>query len=200
MTTLGSGDLRQAVKLPDNENLYEWLAVNSNVCVCCYCPAVLLTVPYLPCHAAVDFFNQINLLYGSIAEFCNEESCPVMNAGTKYAGPLALVQMLTCIHRYEYYWADAGTNQPVKLSAPDYMENLMTWVQDQLDQEEIFPSRVDVDFPPNFQDIVKNIFKRLFRVYAHIYHAHLPMIESLGEQGKTQRQKCSVVRMLTCVL
>ena len=27
--TLGSGDLRQAVKLPDGENLYEWLAVNS---------------------------------------------------------------------------------------------------------------------------------------------------------------------------
>ena len=41
---------------------------------------------------------------------------------------------------------------------------------------------VDVDFPPAFLDIVKNIFKRLFRVYAHIYHAHLEMIESLGEQ------------------
>ena len=41
---------------------------------------------------------------------------------------------------------------------------------------------LDVDFPPNFLDIIKNIFKRLFRVYAHIYHAHLEMIESLGEQ------------------
>jgi len=29
VTTLGSGDLRQAVKLPDGENLNEWLAVNS---------------------------------------------------------------------------------------------------------------------------------------------------------------------------
>ena len=27
--TLGSGDLRQSVKLPEGENLYEWLAVNS---------------------------------------------------------------------------------------------------------------------------------------------------------------------------
>ena len=29
VTTLGSGDLRQAVKLPEGENLNEWLAVNS---------------------------------------------------------------------------------------------------------------------------------------------------------------------------
>ena len=40
-------------------------------------------------HAAVDFFNQINLLYGSIAEFCNDESCPIMNAGKKYGRQLS---------------------------------------------------------------------------------------------------------------
>ena len=32
----------------------------------------------------VDFFNQINMLYGTITEFCTEESCPVMSAGPKY--------------------------------------------------------------------------------------------------------------------
>lgn len=30
---------------------------------------------------------------------------------------------------------------------------------------------------------MKNIFKRLFRVYAHIYHAHFPRIVSLGEEA-----------------
>lgn len=38
-------------------------------------------------------------------------------------------------------------------------------------------------FPPNFQDVVKTIFKRLFRVYAHIYHSHFQKIVSLKEEA-----------------
>lgn len=30
--------------------------------------------------AVVDFYNQINLLYGSITEFCSPQSCPEMKA------------------------------------------------------------------------------------------------------------------------
>ncbi|KAL6035267.1 hypothetical protein STEG23_032048 [Scotinomys teguina] len=59
--TLGSGNLRQAVMLPEGEDLNEWIAVNT-----------------------VDFFNQINMLYGTITEFCTEASCPVMSAGPRY--------------------------------------------------------------------------------------------------------------------
>ena len=78
--------------------------------------------------------------------------------------------------------------------------------QDQLDDETLFPSKIGVPFPPNFQvrhkdifigprytfgsiygsmglfvliktvallqTIAKTILKRLFRVYAHIYHQH----------------------------
>uniref|UniRef100_A0A0E0D336 MOB kinase activator-like 1A n=1 Tax=Oryza meridionalis TaxID=40149 RepID=A0A0E0D336_9ORYZ len=65
--TLGSGNLREAVRLPPGEDINEWLAVNT-----------------------VDFFNQVNLLYGTLAEFCTPESCPTMTAGPKY----------------EYRWAD----------------------------------------------------------------------------------------------
>ena len=32
----------------------------------------------------IDFFNQVNLLYGSVAEFCTAQTCPVMSAGPKY--------------------------------------------------------------------------------------------------------------------
>ena len=32
-------------------------------------------------HMQVDFFNQINLLYGSITEFCTSETCACMSAG-----------------------------------------------------------------------------------------------------------------------
>ena len=143
--TLGSGNLRSAVVLPDQESLEEWLAVNT-----------------------VDFFNQVNLLYGSISEFCTQETCPSMSAGPKY----------------EYLWAD-GTNikKPIKCSAPEYMDYLMTWVQNILDDENIFPSRLDVPFPKTFVQEVKQIFKRLFRVYAHIYYNHFQKIVSLGEEA-----------------
>ncbi len=102
--TLGSGNLRLAVVLPDGEDQNEWVAVNT-----------------------VDFFNQINMLYGTITVFCTAESCPVMSAGPKY----------------EYHWADGQTvRKPIKCSAPKYIDYLMTWVQDQLDDEMIFPSKI----------------------------------------------------------
>eukprot|EP00011_Vannellida_sp_DIVA3-517-6-12_P008094 CAMPEP_0114612202 /NCGR_PEP_ID=MMETSP0168-20121206/4502_1 /TAXON_ID=95228 ORGANISM="Vannella sp., Strain DIVA3 517/6/12" /NCGR_SAMPLE_ID=MMETSP0168 /ASSEMBLY_ACC=CAM_ASM_000044 /LENGTH=217 /DNA_ID=CAMNT_0001823183 /DNA_START=82 /DNA_END=735 /DNA_ORIENTATION=+ len=143
--TLGSGNLKQAVQLPDSEDLNEWLAVNT-----------------------VDFYNQVNLLYGSIGEYCTDSSCPTMSAGPKF----------------EYFWADGEkVKKPIKVTAPEYMEYLMTWVQDTLDNESIFPSRVDVPFPRQFQAVVKNIFKRLFRVYAHIYYNHFQKIVSLGEEA-----------------
>jgi MOB kinase activator 1 len=127
----------------------------------------LLTVKnYL--RIAVDFFNQINMLYGTITEFCTPQECPIMSAGAKY----------------EYHWCDGVQfKKPVKLSAPEYVDYLMTWVQSQLDDESIFPSKIGVAFPKTFPSVVKNIFKRLFRIYAHIYHSHFPKIVSLGEEA-----------------
>jgi len=59
----------------------------------------------------------------------------------------------------------------------------MTWVQDQLDDETLFPSKIGVKFLPHFQASVKTILKRLFRVYAHIYHQHFKEVVSLGEEA-----------------
>ncbi|KAH7977545.1 hypothetical protein HPB49_002287 [Dermacentor silvarum] len=187
--TLGSGNLRLAVMLPEGEDLNEWVAVNT-----------------------VDFFNQINMLYGTVTEFCTEGSCAVMSAGPKY----------------EYHWADGQTvKKPIKCSAPKYIDYLMTWVQDQLDDEALFPSKIvhpwvtrarvvvprlrhgtgtpqavvmqdhrscramalsrvtvhGVPFPKNFFSIAKTILKRLFRVYAHIYHQHFSEVVQLGEEA-----------------
>lgn len=169
--TLGSGNLRSAVVLPEGEDLNEWVAVNSEfliICVLhfdiCFICTHFLTVRY----AAVDFFNQINMLYGTITEFCTEDSCGIMSAGPKY----------------EYHWADGQTvKKPIKCSAPKYIDYLMTWVQDQLDDETLFPSKIGVPFPKNFLTIAKTILKRLFRVYAHIYHQHFEEVVRLGEEA-----------------
>ena len=45
--------------------------------------------------------------------------------------------------RYEYHWADGKTvKKPIKCSAPKYVDYLMNWVQEQLDDETMFPSKV----------------------------------------------------------
>ena len=42
---------------------------------------------------------------------------------------------------------------------------------------------VGVPFPKNFSMIAKTILKRLFRVYAHIYHQHFAEVVQLGEEA-----------------
>ncbi|RVX69713.1 putative maintenance of ploidy protein mob1 [Exophiala mesophila] len=141
--TLGSGSLRKAVKLPEGEDLNEWLAVN-----------------------VVDFYNQINLLYGSITEFCSPSTCPEMKATDEF----------------EYLWQDpaGGFPKPTKMAAPEYIEHLMSWVQSNIDNESTFPSRIGVPFPKHFPSTVRQLFKRMYRVYAHIYCHHYAVIVHLG--------------------
>ena len=51
--------------------------------------------------------------------------------------------------------------------------SLMTWISGLLEDENIFPSKIGVPFPPTFRDTAFKIIKRLFRIYAHIYIRHL---------------------------
>ncbi|CAK7902851.1 DBF2 kinase activator protein Mob1p [[Candida] anglica] len=155
--TLGSDNaLIQAVKLPLDEDVNEWLAVH-----------------------VVDFYNQINMLYGAITEFCSPVTCPRMIA----------------TEEYEYLWQEtngpggsgasrsASPKRPVSLPACEYIENLMNWIQNFFDNDNTFPSKIGAPFPSQFQALVKTIFKRLFRIYAHIYCHHFHEISELGLQS-----------------
>jgi len=66
------------------------------------------------------------------------------------------------------------------MPAPEYVEHLMSWTQATIDNETIFPSRIGVPFPKSFRPRLQQIFKRLYRVYAHIYCHHYPIIVALG--------------------
>ena len=57
---------------------------------------------------------------------------------------------------------------------------LLQWVQAQLDDATIFPTEQDVPFPQDFREIVGNLFRRLFRVYAHVYHSHMERVVELS--------------------
>ncbi len=108
------------------------------------------------------------MLYGTITEFCTDQTCAVMSAGQKY----------------EYHWADGQSiKKPIKCSAPRYIDYLMNWIQSQIDNEAVFPSAIGVPFPKGFQNIAKTILKRLFRVYAHVYYEHLGQVVQLKEEA-----------------
>ena len=78
--TLNSGlDLKQAVSLPEEEEYNDWIAVH-----------------------VVDFFNRINVIYGTVQDFCTDATCPLMSGGPKF----------------EYYWADETQKKPQAVSAP----------------------------------------------------------------------------------
>jgi Mob1/phocein family len=70
--TLGSGNIREAVRLPVGEDLCEWLAVNT-----------------------VDFYNAISVLFGTLEEFCTVHSCSLMTAGPKASRAAALIACCT---------------------------------------------------------------------------------------------------------
>mmetsp|Transcript_6898 Transcript_6898/g.12354 ORF Transcript_6898/g.12354 Transcript_6898/m.12354 type:complete len:216 (-) Transcript_6898:1342-1989(-) len=145
--SLGAGNLREAVKVPDGYDANDWMSVN-----------------------VVDLFNQVNLIYGSMCEECVERSCPIMNAGPKF----------------EYLWQDVEVEKyktATRLSAPKYVEVLMDWIDRQLADDAVFPSTPGKPFPENFRSIVKTICRRLFRVYAHIFHSHLDEVIACGAEA-----------------
>ena len=91
--------------------------------------------------------------------------------------------------RWQYLWCDGvKVKKPIAVSAPQYVDHLMTWVESQLNDEDIFPIKFDAPFPKKFQSICATIYKRFFRIYAHIYHQHINQIENM--QAATHLNTC----------
>eukprot|EP00117_Sycon_ciliatum_P043799 scpid94957/ scgid31666/ MOB kinase activator 3A; MOB-LAK; Mob1 homolog 2A; Mps one binder kinase activator-like 2A len=138
-------DLKQSVDLPPGEDPSDWIAVH-----------------------VVDFFNRINLIYGTVCEFCTESTCPVMSGGPKY----------------EYMWADGDKfKKPTKLPAPRYIHFLMEWIERQINDTDLFPIEVGTPFPKNFLPTSKKILTRLFRVFVHVYIHHFDKLQMIGAEA-----------------
>lgn len=138
-------DLREAVKCPDDEELNDWIAVH-----------------------VVDFYNRINLIYGTICDRCTEQTCPTMSGGKKF----------------EYHWRDnVRYKKPTPLPAPKYIDLLMDWIDLQINDNSIFPTDVGVPFPKCYIPTVKKIFGRLFRVFVHVYIHHFDRLHEIGAEA-----------------
>lgn len=125
-------DLRVLVDLPAGLDYNEWLASHT-----------------------IAFFDHINLVYGTISEFCTMSGCPDMS------GP----QLRT------YLWFDEK-GKKTRVAAPQYIDYVMTFTQKTITDESIFPTKYANEFPSSFESIVRKILRLLFHVLAHVYHCH----------------------------
>ncbi|KAF8937642.1 Maintenance of ploidy protein mob2 [Haplosporangium gracile] len=137
------GNFKTIVQLPKYVDPNEWLAVN-----------------------AFDFYNYVNIFYGSISDFCTPRECPNMSAGSG------------C----EYFWMD-GQKKTNKVPASQYIDFVMNWIQTLINDENTFPTKDGRDFPPTFVQTVRAIFKQLTRVFAHVYHSHYDKMLSLCQEA-----------------
>ncbi|EIW74727.1 hypothetical protein CONPUDRAFT_140468 [Coniophora puteana RWD-64-598 SS2] len=112
-----------------------------------------------------DFYTNLNEFYGVITEHCTTQSCPTMAAGPQL----------------NYTWINQDRKN-VHLPAPTYIDYVMTWVQNLLDDEAVFPTKAGHDFPQSFPATVKHVYRQLLRVFAHIYHAHYNQILHLRSE------------------
>lgn len=114
-----------------------------------------------------DFHKQVCWLYATISEHCTRQQCPEMTAGMN-----------------KYLWSHEPERRPVDLCASEYIYHSLEWVQQQLDDDDMFPAKsVNKEFPPNFGLVAQTIAKRLFRVFAHVYHHHLTHVRILKEEA-----------------
>jgi hypothetical protein len=111
----------------------------------------------------IALFEHVNLIYGTISEFCTSTSCPDMT------GP--------CMRTY--LWFDEK-GKKVKVAAPQYIDYVMTFIQKTINDESIFPTKSTNVFPVSFNPIVKKILRLMFHVIAHIYHCHFKEIVLLN--------------------
>lgn len=125
-------------------------------------PAGLDYNEWLASHT-IALFDHSNLIYGTISEYCTMSGCPDMT-GPSYR---------------QYLWFDEK-GKKCKVAAPQYIDYVMTFTQKTVNDESIFPTKFDKDFPSSFESIVKKIHRLLFHVLAHMYHGHFREIVLLN--------------------
>eukprot|EP00818_Percolomonas_sp_WS_P005793 CAMPEP_0117438390 /NCGR_PEP_ID=MMETSP0759-20121206/2028_1 /TAXON_ID=63605 /ORGANISM="Percolomonas cosmopolitus, Strain WS" /LENGTH=219 /DNA_ID=CAMNT_0005230079 /DNA_START=195 /DNA_END=854 /DNA_ORIENTATION=- len=146
---LSLSELKKSVKIPESDGMpeiskNEWIALH-----------------------VIQFYNDVNMIYGCLDGACDSLSCPTMNAGSKY----------------QFLWNDelSKHSEPEDVSARTYVQKTLDFISDLVNDESIFV--IEGEFPPKFKKIAKIIFKKLLRIHLHITLTHWKDISSLGMEA-----------------
>lgn len=81
----------------------------------------------------------------------------------------------------EYLWKDdTQYTKPTRIPACMYMEFALREAFNTIEDPTIFPADETQAFPRTFLPKVKEIFKRLFRQFAHLYYSHYDQVKTSG--------------------
>ena len=114
---------------------------------------------------AADCLVDAQRIYDCLNDTCTTENCPITRAGPKY----------------EYLWPHPSLESR---PAPKYFDLLFKWVEKQFGDPSFFPQPGQARSPSSreYRARMQIIFKRLFRVYAHIYYEHFEHMRLLGAE------------------
>ncbi|WVO15449.1 hypothetical protein L204_103107 [Cryptococcus depauperatus] len=121
------------------------------------------TIVAPPNGTVFDFYHNLNHFYGVLTEFCTIQNCATMSGG----------------QTLNFLWPDQN-QRLVSLPAPTYIDFVMSWLQKMLEDENVFPTKSSKPFDQSFAYTAKHIYKHLFRIFAHLYHAHFEQILHLS--------------------
>eukprot|EP00448_Togula_jolla_P023830 CAMPEP_0170590060 /NCGR_PEP_ID=MMETSP0224-20130122/11668_1 /TAXON_ID=285029 /ORGANISM="Togula jolla, Strain CCCM 725" /LENGTH=238 /DNA_ID=CAMNT_0010913831 /DNA_START=55 /DNA_END=771 /DNA_ORIENTATION=+ len=115
----------------------------------------------------LGIYEEVTHVVSLMEDLCGE--CKLMNAGK-------------CI---TYAWANADGSQSRKVTAKEYMRNLLDFANEVLSDRELIPlDGRDFPDPEAFRKTIKVVLKRTFRVYAHAYIVHFQKIRDLDVEGQ----------------
>uniref|UniRef100_A0A8P4KTD0 Si:dkey-266m15.5 n=1 Tax=Dicentrarchus labrax TaxID=13489 RepID=A0A8P4KTD0_DICLA len=114
----------------------------------------------------VAFFKHINLFSSALSEFCTPSTCPTASLLDAYSSMV-------------YVWTD-DHGRKLKCSAPLYFDYAMSYIQELLTDEDVFPTKAGSVFPTGFVFLVQKVFLLFFRTLAHIYGSHYRETLALG--------------------
>ena len=118
---------------------------------------------------AIDFYNDVSTIWAVMS------TDPYLNSFRPGEGFPSGV---------EYRWSDEN-GEAVSVSAPVYIDKVLGWIADQMNDETKFPDDDDeaeslrVFQTPQFAALCGQIFRRLFRVYGIIYSSFFGTLEAL---------------------
>ncbi|ODV91694.1 hypothetical protein CANCADRAFT_74632 [Tortispora caseinolytica NRRL Y-17796] len=113
-----------------------------------------------------EFFSNLKQFHLVIDEFCTARTCPSMSAGPGL----------------DYLWLDAN-RKPIRLPAETYTSYVLTWINNKLNDETLFPTRANMTFPANFPSTLRNIYRQMLRIFAHYYHNHFETLVHLSMEA-----------------
>mmetsp|Transcript_11551 Transcript_11551/g.13266 ORF Transcript_11551/g.13266 Transcript_11551/m.13266 type:complete len:295 (-) Transcript_11551:717-1601(-) len=129
----------------------------------------------------IDFFNEVSLIYGMVEEFhvsvSRQPDYDELVKKRKEGGKLPIAPYNRGFPAgYEY--RVQGDDKNADHDANWYCNITMAWIEDNIDNPEVFPEGENDSFPDDFDtNHVPEMFKRMFRIFSIVYNVCWPVVK-----------------------